>query len=541
MTDGPSTNNSGSPSAFGAVKTGTSSSWKGGKGSKREVVTIQQLYDRLPPHAADMEQALLGAMILDHRVVGDVLQFVKNRDAFYLPKHGEIFEALKKLYDEKNAGDIKLLTQLLVDRGVAEDVGAPDYLLELANATPIAHNAAHYAEMVSNKSVLRQLIQASAEIMNAAYDNPDDAADVVDVAQQTMFDIVAGSGRQDVELLMDLLHAEMEMIQSRGSQGDIITGLDTGYRDLNDLTSGLQRGEMIIIAARPSMGKTAFALNLAENVALDGHGVVVFSLEMSKQQLAQRLLCSRSEVDSQRLRRNMITKDDYAKLGRAVGELSEAPIYIDDSPGLSILELRAKARRLALRHTIDLIIVDYLQLLRGSSKESRQQEVSEMSRGIKALARELNVPVVCLSQLNRSPEAREDHRPRMADLRESGSIEQDADVVMMLHRESYFHSDPNWADENPDKVGVAELIITKQRNGPTDTVFLTWVASSTKFKDHTHHQNSGSSFSHPTTPPPPPMSQSPSSPPHSYGSSGSVDSNYSGSASEYGEDDDIPI
>lgn len=461
---------------------GTSSgrAFKSGSGAHLDV---GRLFDRLPPFAEHAERSLLGAMILDHRVIGEVLQYVKTRWDFYLPKHGEIFEALRKLYDEKNAVDPAMLYQLLLDRGVADDVGAPGYIEELAASTPIAANAVYYAETVARKATLRKMIQASAEIMQSAYSDPEDVNEVLDIAQQTIFEVLHQADRHDAVSLPALLKATMEIIQSR-DEGEVITGLATGFRDLDEMTSGLQGGEMIVVAARPSMGKTAFALNVAENVALDQHAVGLFSLEMSQQQLAQRLLCSRSEVDSHRLRRNMINKEDYRRLGRAVGELSEAPIYIDDSPGLSVLELRAKARRMALQYDIDLILVDYLQLLRGSSRDSRQQEVAEISRGIKALARELEIPVVCLSQLNRASEMREDHRPRMSDLRESGSIEQDADAVMMLHREEYFHPEAEWAENNPEKVGLAELIIAKQRNGPTGTVDLTWLAAHTKFKDH---------------------------------------------------------
>ena len=452
-------------------------------------MNINRFSDRLPPNAELAERALLGAMILDHRVIGEVLQYVKSRNDFFVPKHGEIFDALRCLYDTKNAGDEAMLYQLLMDRKVAEDIGGKDYIIELAESAAISENAIHYAETVAKKATLRKMIHAAGEIMQSAYADPEEVSDVLDIAQTTIFEVLHDADRHDAETLSSLLKQAMEVIQSR-DQGEVITGLATGYRDLDEMTSGLQSGEMIIIAARPSMGKTALALNLAEWVAMDGNGVGLFSLEMSRQQLAQRLLCSYSEVDSHRLRRNMINKDDYWRLGKAVGELSKAPIYIDDSPGLSVLELRAKARRMALQYDIKLIIVDYLQLLRGSSRESRQQEVAEISRGIKALARELEVPVVCLSQLNRASENREDHRPRMSDLRESGSIEQDADAVMMLHREEYFHmADPEWADNHPEKVRLAELIIAKQRNGPTGTVKLTWVPESTKFKNHYEGEN----------------------------------------------------
>ena len=271
-------------------------------GSTRRCLNVRQLFDRLPPFAEQAERSLLGAMILDHRVIGEVLQYVKTRRDFYLPKHGEIFDALRKLYDEQNAGDVAMLYQLLVDRGVAEDVGAPAYLEELAASTPIAANAVHYAETVARKSTLRKMIQASAEIMQSAYSDPEDVNEVLDIAQQTIFEVLHQADRHDAVSLPALLKATMEIIQSR-DEGEVITGLPTGFRDLDEMTSGLQPGEMLVVAARPSMGKTAFALNVAENVALDKHAVGLFSLEMSQQQLAQRLLCSRSEVDSHRLRR----------------------------------------------------------------------------------------------------------------------------------------------------------------------------------------------------------------------------------------------
>ena len=272
------------------------------------------------------------------------------------------------------------------------------------------------------------------------------------------------------------------------NEGRTITGVATGFVELDEMTSGLQSGEMVILAARPSMGKTALALNLAENIAMDGRPVAIFSLEMSRQQLVQRLLCSRGQIDGQRFRRNLLRQDDYQRLMVACNDLASAPILIDDTPGLTLLQLRSKARRMKEKSGLEAIVIDYLQLMSaGGRVESRQLEVSEISRGIKAMARELEVPVVCLSQLNRAAEQREGHRPRMSDLRESGSIEQDADVVAMLHREEYYHrSDPEWAEQNPDRVGVAELIITKQRNGPTGTVELAWDAGSTRFRTLSH-------------------------------------------------------
>ena len=442
-------------------------------------VELGKLFDRLPPHALESEMALLGSMILDAKVIGEVVQIVKSAEDFYKPAHGAIFSALVELYDRHNAGDLAMLHQKMVDKGILDDTGGPDYLLQLAESVPAAVNAPHYAKIVAEKSLIRRLIAAAGEILHTAYTSGDDVRAVLDAAQKAVFDVLQDHDSQGARSLHSLLEETMKAIESR-REGQL-TGLATCFSELDDRTSGLQPGDMVVLAARPSMGKTALALNIAENVALMGTPVGVFSLEMGKQQLAERLLCSRSEVDSHRLRRNMINEDDYRRLAFAVGQLSEAPLYIDDTPGLSVLELRAKARRMVAKHSVKLLLVDYLQLMTGSSRESRQQEVSEISRGVKGLARELNVPIVCLSQLNRAAENREDHRPRMADLRESGSIEQDADVVMMLHREDYYNQ--NQPDFEP--TNIAELIIAKQRNGPTGTVKLTWVGSSMKFKDFT--------------------------------------------------------
>jgi replicative DNA helicase len=321
-------------------------------------------------------------------------------------------------------------------------------------------------------------------VLYDAYHSPEDAQVILERAEQAIFRIAQQSEHSHAETLQALVEEAMRLMED--NDGKLITGVPTGFRDLDEMTQGLQRGEMIIIAARPSMGKTALALNMAELMALRDHPVGIFSLEMSRQQLVQRLLAAKSGVNSQKIRRSMLNSDDYHKLHIACGELMDAQILIDDTPGLTPLQLRAKARRMVAKHDIKAIFIDYLQLMSvGGRVESRQVEISEISRSIKAMARELNVPVICLSQLNRAPEQREGHRPRMSDLRESGSLEQDADVVMMLHREDYYHQgEDDWADRNPDKLGVAELIITKQRNGPTGNVTLTWASEITRFRDY---------------------------------------------------------
>jgi len=475
-------------------KTGHS---KGGSGRRTEEPRgrdwrhLSKLFEQLPPHAIEAEMSLLGSMLLDAQVIGDVIIILRGGDDFFKPANGEIYEAMIELYDKHGALDIVQLNQLLADRECLGTVGGLGYLVELANAVPSASNAAHYARLVREKASIRRLIEASGDILYDAYHSPEDAQAILEAAEQRIFQIAQQSVQTHAESLQTLLDQTIKMIES--NDGRLITGVPTGFAELDDMTHGLQRGEMIIIAARPSMGKTAFALNVAEQSALLGHPVVVFSLEMGKLQLVQRLLSARSGVDSQRIRRSMLNTDDHHRLHMACDEFLDAEIYIDDTPGLSLLQLRAKARRLAAKHDIQLVVIDYLQLMSsGQRVESRQVEISEISRGVKAMARELNVPVICLSQLNRAAEQREGHRPRMSDLRESGSIEQDADVVMMLHREEYFHqADPDWVINNPEKAGVAELIITKQRNGPTGVVKLSWIADITRFRDYSQAQPPG--------------------------------------------------
>ncbi len=441
-------------------------------------VEITKLFDKLPPHAIEAEYALLGSMILDWRVCGDVLQIIRDPDDFYKPAHVAIYATLIELYDQNQSIDMVQLNQRLKDKQQLEHVGGLQYLIELAESVPSAASASYYARIVRDKSILRKLIESAGQIIYNCYNAEDDASVLLDQAEREIFQIAETRVGEDVSELKTLLQQTYERLEAE--DGRLLTGIETGFFELDEMTNGLQKGEMIIVAARPSMGKTAFALNIAEHIAATNkHPLAVFSLEMSRQQLAQRLLCSRSGVDSHKLRRNMLNRDDFAKLSLTVGELSESPLLIDDTPGLSLLALRAKARRLAARHDIKAVFVDYLQLMSCPGAESRQQEVSNLSRGIKALARELNVPVICLSQLNRSPEGREGHRPRMSDLRESGSIEQDADVVIMLHREDYYHKGEDGYEDN----NIAEVIITKQRNGPTGVVKLMFHAATTRFQN----------------------------------------------------------
>jgi len=448
-------------------------------------VEMGALFDKLPPHALEAEMALLGSMLHDWRICGEVLEIVRTGSDFYKQSHGVIYELLIELYDKHQSADIVQLTERLKDKHLLDEVGNVDYLAELAESVPSAAAASHYARLVRDKAVLRNLISATGEILYDCYQSDEPVPDLLDKAMRNVFDIAQKGSKDDTAAINDLLQDVYEQLQARSESNEAITGIPTGFFELDEMLSGLQRGDLLILAARPSMGKTAFALNIAEHVAADEKKpVAVFSLEMGKHQLAQRLLCSRSGVDSHLLRRNMLSPEHFGRLAMTVGELAEAPIYIDDTPGLTLLQLRAKARRMVSQWDIACIVVDYLQLMSAPGSDSRQQEVSNISRGIKALARELNVPVICLSQLNRAAEQREGHRPRMSDLRESGSIEQDADVIMMLHRESYYHrNDPNWERENPDRVNLAEVIIAKQRNGPAGVVPLIFDGGTTRFRN----------------------------------------------------------
>jgi len=436
---------------------------------------------RSMPESLAAEAAVLGSMLIDPECIGDVVELVE-RDAFYRIEHRHIFEALISLY-EKNKGigiDAVLLRDELVKCDRLEEVGGVEYIAKILDSVPSSANVAYYARVVKDKMLLRELISTTGAILENAYNQTGEPHEALDDAEQRIFAITDRNISGSATALKDLVVRSFELIENR--QGSHVTGLSTGYYELDDLTCGLQNGEMIIVAGRPSMGKTSLALNITEHLGLiEKVPIAIFSLEMGRQQLAERFLCSISEIDSQKVRRGLLNDEHYKKLADACAELSEAPIYIDDTSTLTPLELRAKSRRLKSRHNIQCIMVDYLQLMNlGSGRiESRQQEITTISRYLKALARELNIPVMVLSQLNRSPEGREGHRPRMSDLRESGSIEQDADVVMLLHREDYYHR----GQEDYELDNTAELIIAKQRNGPTGTVKLTFREKITRFEN----------------------------------------------------------
>lgn len=475
-----------------------------------------RLFDRTPPHAVEAERSLLGSILLDPGVLNDVVQIVPTADSFYKESHGTIYKALVDTFDAHQSGDLVQLTETLRARGVLDRVGGTGYLMELAEAVPSAASAPYYARLIADSARLRKLIDAAGEILHDAYTGADGTSDgakrVIDLAEKKIFDIASEDINAEPESLKELLLAEMTRIDE--ADGKPIMGVGTGFPDLDELTSGLQPEELIILAARPSMGKTAMCLNLAEQIAFGGVApweprrkakpvpVGIFSLEMSRAALVQRLLSARSGVDSGKLRNGMVSPEEYQRLRQASSELAEAPIVIDDTPGMTVLTLRAKARRMKQRHDIGCIIIDYLQLLSSptSARESRQVEVSEISRSIKALARELRLPVICLAQLNRGAEQREGNRPRMSDLRESGSIEQDADVVALLHREAYYHrgepawdpTSPEFDEDNREKLNMAELILAKQRNGPTGTVRLVWDSNVVRFKSFDGRHSGGS-------------------------------------------------
>jgi len=444
---------------------------------------LGRLYGALPPEAPEAEASLLGALFLDPGAIGDVLQVLRSGSDFSRPVHGAIFDAIVEIYDRTATMDIVQLAERLRALGTLDHVGGLDYLRELAESAPTAAHAVEHARLVRDKAIVRELIAAAVETLEASHRGEQHADEVLQAAEARIFSIAQRRETRLAASLDELLQETLAAIDR--AAGLALTGISTGFEQLDDMTSGLQRGELVILAARPSMGKTAFALNVVEAMASRGHPVVLFSLEMSRQQLVQRLLCARGGIDSHRLRRNRLNDEDRRALQFACGELSTLPIHLDDTPALTLLQLRSKARRLKEKAKVEAVVIDYLQLMSsGSRAESRQLEISEISRGVKAMARELDVPVICLSQLNRASEQRQGHRPLMSDLRESGSIEQDADVVMMLHREEYYHlNDDEWRVSNPDKIGATELIVAKQRNGPTGTARLMWDGRSMRFRD----------------------------------------------------------
>ncbi|MCK5270557.1 MAG: replicative DNA helicase [Sedimentisphaerales bacterium] len=444
---------------------------------------------RIPPQDLGAEVCVLGSMILDKDGIGEIIPILRA-EHFYRQDHRLIYDALISLYENNKPIDLVLLQDELDAQSQLELAGGAQYLVDLVNGVPSAANMVYYARIVRDKGMLRNLITTSSEINNMAYEARGDVGEVMETAEQKIFEVTQQKITGQSVKIKDIIVQVYESLEHRS--GQMITGVATNFMELDELTCGLQRGEMIIVAARPSMGKTALGLNIAEYVGADSNmPVAIFSLEMGAQQLAERMLAGRAHINSHKLRQGLLSDSDYRRLSDTANDLSQAPIFIDDSPSLSPLELRAKARRLKLQHDIQLVVVDYLQLMHVAGITSRVQEVGQISRHLKALARELNVPVIAMSQLNRSPEGREGHRPRMSDLRESGNIEQDADVIIMLHRESYYKqaADKEAGDSaseyspGSENDNMAELIITKQRNGPTGTVKLSWIPEWTRFEN----------------------------------------------------------
>src|SRR5512138_164424 len=434
---------------------------------------------KVPPQNLEAEQSVLGGILLDNLALNTVLELLEVSD-FYSEAHRKIFSSILDLSNRNEPCDLITLSNILKDQKRIEPVGGTAYLASLVDNVSSAVNIAYYAKIIKEKSVLRRLIGTATEILNKSYDAGMDIDSLLDEAEHAIFEISENKIRPSFYPIRDIVKDSFKTIERLFARKELITGVATGFDKIDDLTSGLQNSDLIIIAGRPSMGKTAFALNIAQYAALEmGVPVAIFSLEMAREQLATRLLAAEARVDSQRLRKGFLGETDWPKLTTAAGRLSEAPIYIDDTPAITAIEMKAKSRRLKAENGLGLIILDYLQLMRGNSfKDSREQEISEISRSLKGLAKELSVPVIALSQLNRKVEDRTSRRPQMADLRESGAIEQDADVILFLYRDEVY----NKSDDNPEK-GFAEVIIGKQRNGPVGTLKLVFQEKFTRFEN----------------------------------------------------------
>ena len=436
--------------------------------------------ERIPPHSDDAEKSVLGSIILDKEALFEVLEILSPVD-FYSEMHRHTYRAVVALYRKGESVDMLTVSEELKKRNTLEMAGGRSYIAQLSSMVPSTANAAQYAKIVSEKALLRSLINASSEIMEQAYQATMEPEEVLDQAEQAVFKIAQTRQKRDFEALKEILYANLNRIDEVAKMEGGLTGLTTGFVSLDKYTSGLQKSDLIIVAARPSMGKTAFALNIAQQAALKGDtSVLIFSLEMSKEQLGQRLLSMEAKVEMQKLKTGNLERADWDQIYEAIDKLSTAKIYIDDTPGISVLEIKNKSRRLKAEKGLDLIVIDYLQLMSIEGRvESRQQEISALSRYLKQLARELDCPVIVLSQLSRAPEQRSDHRPVLSDLRESGSIEQDADIVMFLYRDEYYNPET-------DKPNICEINIAKHRSGPTGTDEVTWLGKYTRFVDRSY-------------------------------------------------------
>jgi replicative DNA helicase len=432
--------------------------------------------ERLPPQSPEAERSVLGSMLRDNAVIDDVTNKVLENH-FYADAHQKIFSAMVTLHGNRVPVDLITLAEELKRRGQIDDVGGYGSLGELWDAAPTAANAVYYAQIVRDRAILRGLIHASTEILRDAYDQAQETDELLNSAERRIFEVAEGGFNAETVTLEDAIKIAYDRIDKRqGAEGLSISGLSTGFRDLDDITAGLQDSELIIVAARPSVGKTAFSLGLVRNVILEGYAVYFVSLEQSKIELAERLLCSHARVDSHKLRKGNLSGEDIEKLMEAGSQLGKAKLFIDDSPAQGMLRIAANARRLRKRQGIKLVVIDYLQLIEPDNRrDPRQEQVAQISRRLKFLAKELNIPVVALAQVNRSSEDRQDHRPRLADLRESGSIEQDADTVLLLHRPDRY--------EPGQHEGIIEVIIGKQRNGPTGEVTLAYLKQFMRYED----------------------------------------------------------
>lgn len=450
----------------------------------------RDVISKTPPHDLEAERSVLGGILLDNRAIYKIIEILDEED-FYRGANRKIYAAMKALFQKDEPFDTITLADILKEQNRLDDVGGVTYISSLMETVGSSANIEHHARIIRDKSLKRRLIEAATRITADGYEDSKEAGEFLDQAEYAIFEISERRIRRPYYALGDIVKTSFKVIEDLSAKKKVVTGVPTGFKDFDKLTAGLQRSDLIIIAGRPGMGKTAIALNIAQNAAMhnsveDRIAVAFFSLEMSKEQLVIRMLCSEARVDGNKVKTGFMSKSDWSDLTLAAGRMSKAPIFIDDSAALSVLELRAKARRLKSEHNVGLIIVDYLQLMRASSSvERREQEISEISRSLKALAKEIDVPVIALSQLNRLVETRPDKRPRLADLRESGAIEQDADLIAFVYRDEFYHP------EKEDNKGLAELILGKQRNGPTGSVPLQFLSTITTFKDSTRREYDG--------------------------------------------------
>jgi len=433
---------------------------------------------RIPPHSLEAERCVLGGVLLEDRTILNIVEILKPED-FYKEAHGVIYSAMLDLFERNEPHDLVTIHNYLKSKGLLEKAGGVSYLAELTDTLPLGPNIAHYAKIVRDKAILRRLIEKSAEVLNRCFEEAGDVDEILETAETGIFEVTQTKIQQDFSPISSVINASIKKIEQLYNKKELITGIPTGFIELDKMTAGFQPSDLIIIAGRPSMGKTSLALNIAQHVAVrHGIPVAIFSLEMASEQLALRMLSSEARVDAHKLRTGFLPDNDWPKLVAAADTLSSAPIFIDETPAITVTEMRAKARRLKMEKGLELVLVDYLQLMRSrSNAERREQEISEISRSLKAMAKELQVPVVALSQLNRNVEARPNKRPQMADLRESGAIEQDADLIAFIYRDEVY----NRSEDNPNK-GIAEIIVAKQRNGPTGTVKLAFVSRYSSFE-----------------------------------------------------------